>query len=183
MDHTDIVSYRKLEDQLRELREAKDELEEQQGELQKMMTQLEEAKNLEAEERRRQEEEIRAKAEEIEEIRAVVEAKERETEELQQEVDMSKQKLEVPFRFQIQQCLISNSRRLLSPWLLPWPLHKKSSSAQRLPPLKIEIACSRNCELINVVHFRLFLLLPRRVLRRRSLIYRTSLSTPLTIER
>ena len=83
---------------MRELREAKDELEEQQGELQKMMTQLEEAKNLEAEERRRQEEEIRAKAEEIEEIRAVVEAKERETAELQEEVDMSKQKLEVPFK-------------------------------------------------------------------------------------
>ena len=95
LDNIDIVFRRKLEEQLRELREAKDELEEQQGELQKMMTQLEEAKNLEAEERRRQEEEIRAKAEEIEEIRAVVEAKERETQELQQEVDVSKQKLEV----------------------------------------------------------------------------------------
>ena len=55
---TDVVC-RKLEEQLRELREAKEELEEQQGELQKMMTQLEEAKNLEAEERRRQEEEIK----------------------------------------------------------------------------------------------------------------------------
>ena len=53
------VVCRKLEEQLRELREAKEELEEQQGELQKMMTQLEEAKNLEAEERRRQEEEIK----------------------------------------------------------------------------------------------------------------------------
>ena len=57
LPHIDNVINRKLEDQLRELREAKDELEEQQGELQKMMTQLEEAKNLEAEERRRQEEE------------------------------------------------------------------------------------------------------------------------------
>ena len=111
LPYIDNVINRKLEDQLRELREAKDELEEQQGELQKMMTQLEEAKNLEAEERRRQEEEIRAKAEEIEEIRAVVEAKERETEELQQEVDMSKQKLEVPFRFQ----------NLLSHEILPIP--------------------------------------------------------------
>ena len=55
---TNVVC-RKLEEQLRELREAKEELEEQQGELQKMMTQLEEAKNLEAEERRRQEEEIK----------------------------------------------------------------------------------------------------------------------------
>ena len=97
----DIAFHRKLEEQLRELREAKAELEEQQGELQKMMTQLEEAKNLEAEERRRQEEEIRAKAQEIEEIRAVVEAKERETEELQQEVDVSKQKLEVTFNLKL----------------------------------------------------------------------------------
>ena len=56
---TSHVDCRKLEEQLRELREAKEELEEQQGELQKMMTQLEEAKNLEAEERRRQEEEIK----------------------------------------------------------------------------------------------------------------------------
>ena len=39
----DIAFHRKLEEQLRELREAKAELEEQQGELQKMMTQLEEA--------------------------------------------------------------------------------------------------------------------------------------------
>ena len=68
LPYIDNVINRKLEDQLRELREAKDELEEQQGELQKMMTQLEEAKNLEAEERRRQEEEIQELIREEQEI-------------------------------------------------------------------------------------------------------------------
>lgn len=61
-----------LEQQLRELREAKDKLEMKQTELEAIMRQLEDTKNTETAERLRLEQEIREKQEEVDRIRTEV---------------------------------------------------------------------------------------------------------------
>jgi len=85
---------KRLEDQLRETQEAKDELETQQRELQAMMTRLEESKNLEAEERNRLEAEIQNKQQEVSEIYETVNAKEEENRALQREMEEARKRQE-----------------------------------------------------------------------------------------
>ena len=74
---------KELEEQLRALREAKDNLEQQQTELREMMAKLEEDKTMADAEREKIVEEVRMKQEEIDKIKSEVDEKERIAKELQ----------------------------------------------------------------------------------------------------
>lgn len=85
---------RRLEEQLNQIKAAKDELEVRQNELQMMMERLEESKNLEAAERVKLEDEIRSKQQEVQRIKEEVDIKDSETKRLQEEVEAARRKEE-----------------------------------------------------------------------------------------
>merc|ERR1719244_1370388 len=83
---------RKLEEQLRETRVAKEEWVQQQTQLQEMMQRLEESKSLEEARKRQKEDEIASKRSEVEEIVTEVQRKEEENRQLQAEMEEARKR-------------------------------------------------------------------------------------------